>query len=721
MLLERRNAFQMFGGMRLGSAFDCKDLFDDYGFDHVALCLGAGRPNIIDIKNNFAKGIRCASDFLMALQLTGAARKDLLTNLQVRLPVVVVGAGLTATDTACEALAYYVVQVEKFLSRYEILCQNLGKDSVESTWNEEDRQIAEEFIQHGQAIRKAQKNGENIAQLLKSWGGSVIAYRKKMTDSPAYRLNDHELYKAFEEGIEFIEEVNPTEAVIDQFNHIKSLKLDQHGEQKEIPAKSLFFAAGTSPNKAPAYEGKMPFTLDKNTFQIIDFDGNKLEAIASPKAQNIGFLAAKDEESNKTVSFFGDLHPSFSGSVVKAMASAKNGYPIINQALSQLDQQHYPKEQNYQKFLSDLSQKFSVRVKEVNILSDYVFELIIHAPALAKQTKLGHIFRLHNYHHLAQRKKCPLLKTPVNQLLQRNFSSPSFEQHSVYDNTRAAQKDEERQNSKQKDDSQGSLLAMEGVAVTTYKVDQTQGLIGVMVINTGGSSSLVRNLKAGEPIIFMGPSGTPNHIDKDKTVMLIGAGRGVFPTASLAKEYKKQGCKVIFFCGYKQNAHILRREELEDACDALIIAVEEKPAITTNRASDQLFHGDVIEAIIAYGKGALGKQQVSYQEIDLIFTMGNEHMMHKVSKLHHDDLKGILNPDHISITNLSNPMQCMMKGICSQCLQKKTREKTGKVEYFYSCINQDQKANEIDFNFLKNRCAQNSLQEKLTRLWITNL
>ena len=41
---------------------------DSTGFDHVALCIGAGRPNIINIKNNYAKGIRSASDFLMSLQ-----------------------------------------------------------------------------------------------------------------------------------------------------------------------------------------------------------------------------------------------------------------------------------------------------------------------------------------------------------------------------------------------------------------------------------------------------------------------------------------------------------------------------------------------------------------------------------------------------------------------------------------------------------------------------
>jgi NADPH-dependent glutamate synthase beta subunit-like oxidoreductase len=44
----------------------------------VAIAAGAGRPTIIDITNNLIRGIRKASDFLMALQLTGAFKKDAL-------------------------------------------------------------------------------------------------------------------------------------------------------------------------------------------------------------------------------------------------------------------------------------------------------------------------------------------------------------------------------------------------------------------------------------------------------------------------------------------------------------------------------------------------------------------------------------------------------------------------------------------------------------------
>src|SRR3954470_12020539 len=134
LLLERRREFAMFGGVRFGGTLTIDEAFAD-GFHHIALCAGAGRPTVLDIPNGFARGVRAASDFLMALQLTGAAKRESIANLQIRLPVVVIGGGLTAVDTATESLAYYAVQVDKFLARYEAL-------GAEPSWNVEERAIA---------------------------------------------------------------------------------------------------------------------------------------------------------------------------------------------------------------------------------------------------------------------------------------------------------------------------------------------------------------------------------------------------------------------------------------------------------------------------------------------------------------------------------------------------------------------------------------------------
>ena len=66
-------------------------------------------------------------------------------------------------------------------------------------------------------------------------------------------------------------------------------------------------------------------------------------------------------------------------------------------------------------------------------------------------------------------------------------------------------------------------------------------------------------------------------------------------------------------------------------------------------------------------------------------------------------------------------MQCMMKEICAQCLQQHKDPVTGEETIVFSCFNQDQSLDHVDFNNLRSRLAQNSVQEKLTRQWIDKL
>ncbi|MFI5290805.1 MAG: pyridine nucleotide-disulfide oxidoreductase, partial [Polyangia bacterium] len=60
--LARRETFRVYGGVRFGGTLTLDDAWA-FGFDHVAIAVGAGKPTIIDVKNNLMRGIRKASDF----------------------------------------------------------------------------------------------------------------------------------------------------------------------------------------------------------------------------------------------------------------------------------------------------------------------------------------------------------------------------------------------------------------------------------------------------------------------------------------------------------------------------------------------------------------------------------------------------------------------------------------------------------------------------------
>ena len=632
--------------------------------------------------NGLVRGVRTASDFLMALQLTGAAKDDSIANMQLRLPVVVIGGGLTAIDTATESLAYYPLQVEKFLKRHETLVAKLGEAGTRITWSPEERGIAEEFMAHARAIRveraAAEKEGREprVLQLLQAWGGSTVAYRKRLVDSPSYTLNHEEIHKALEEGITFAECLTPLAIETDQYGHASGLKVavqskGEDGEWRDagqtlIPAKAVLIAAGTQPNTVLAREDADHFVLDGRYFRACDENGRPVAAeksISKPNAINV-LLSRRDD--GRYISYFGDVHPSFFGNVVKAIGSAKQGYPVVSKVLEHVQPAAKADDAG---FLGNLQAELRATVHEVKRLTPTIVEVILKAPLAARRFQPGQFYRLQNFE------------------------------------SRAAK-------------TQGSTLAMEGLAMTGAWVDREQGLLSTIVLEMGGSSNLCMELKPGEPVILMGPTGAPTEITSGETVMLVGGGLGNAVLFSIGQAMRKAGSRVLYFAGYKSMADRYHVENIEAASDVVIWCCDEQPGFKPSRPSDRTFVGNIVQAMKSYASGALGEQAIAFSDADRIIAIGSDKMMAAVARARHDILKPHLKECHHAVGSINSPMQCMMKEICAQCLQPHVDPKTGKKSYVFSCFNQDQELDHVDWPALDQRLKQNSTQEKLTAAWL---
>jgi len=674
LLVERRSQFALFGGVRFGGTLTAELAFA-LGFDHIALAAGAGKPTVLDLPNGLARGVRTASDFLMGLQLTGAARTDSIANLQVRLPIVVVGGGLTAIDTATESLAYYPVQVEKFLARYEVLARELGESRVRSAWREEEAQIADEFLAHARAMRAeraaAAREGRQarVLELLQSWGGSTIAYRKRMTASPSYTLNHEEIEKALEEGIRFAEGLTPVRVEVDRFGHAQALvvRAGAEGDTREYPleARTILVAAGTQPNTVLAREDPEHFVLDGRHFRAVDDEGNCVTPENSAKPATPHVLLSRDTD-DRYVSFFGDLHPSFSGNVVKAMGSAKLGYPVVSRVLERRPPRSAS---DTAAFLAKLNSLLRARVHRVERLTPTIVEVVLHAPLAAQQFRPGQFYRLQNFEALA----------------------PKIE---------------------------GTRLAMEGLAMTGAWVDREQGLVSTIVLEMGGSSDLCAFLTPGEPVVLMGPTGTPTETPGGETVVLVGGGLGNAVLFSIGAALRQAGSRVLYFAGYKKHIDRYKVGQIEAAADEVVWCCDEAPGFTPGRAQDKSFHGNIVAAMQAHAEGRLGTSAITLAAADRLIVIGSDAMMAAVAAARHGPLARHLKAAHVAIGSINSPMQCMLKEICAQCLQPHVDPATGRTTYVFSCFNQDQDLDRVDFPGLRQRLAQNAVQEKLTALWI---
>ncbi|SJZ72171.1 NADPH-dependent glutamate synthase beta chain [Enhydrobacter aerosaccus] len=673
LLLERRNQFSMFGGVRFGGTVTVEDAFA-LGFDHIALCAGAGKPTVLDMPNGLARGVRAASDFLMALQLTGAAKKESIANLQVRLPVVVIGGGLTAIDTATESLAYYPLQVEKFLARHETLVAERGETAVRAGWSEEEREIADEFIAHAKAIRAeraaAAKEGREpeIAKLVNGWGGVTVVYRRRLIESPSYTLNHEEVLKALEEDIRFAEGLSPTAVEVDANGHAKALVAEgQQGGEKikaTLPARTILVAAGTQPNTVLAREDATHAFIDGKYFRALDEDGEPATPERVCKPRDVRVLMYRHAD-GRFMSFFGDLHPSFAGNVVKAMGGAKQGYPILTRSMARLAA---PKRAPAD-ILAEANRLWRAKVVRVERLTPTIVEVVVEAPAAARNFEPGQFYRLQNYE--ARSRKI-----------------------------------------------EGTLLTMEGLALTGAWVDKEKGLLSLIALEMGGSSDLCALLEPGEPVIVMGPTGAPTEIEPGETVVLAGGGLGNAVLFSIGQAFRKAGSKVLYFAGYKRVIDRYKVDEIEAAADVVVWCCDEAPGFAPSRPQDKSTVDNIVETMRKYAAGELGEQPIPFNDADRIIAIGSDGMMNAVRLARHSVLKPYLKPDHRALGSINSPMQCMMKEICAQCLQLHKDPVTGKETVVFSCFNQDQELDRVDFGCLRQRLRQNSVQEKIAAQWL---
>jgi NAD(P)H-flavin reductase len=384
----------------------------------------------------------------------------------------------------------------------------------------------------------------------------------------------------------------------------------------------------------------------------------KPERSAKPHAVHV--LLARQGD-GRFISFFGDLHPSFFGNVVKAMGGAKQGYPVVSRVLEKTAPAFAGTDVQ---FVQAVREDLAATVHEVVRLTPNIVEVVLRAPAAARRFQPGQFYRLQNYERYA----------------------------GYVDGTR---------------------LAMEGLALTGAWVDRDRGLVSTIVLEMGGSSDLCALLQPGEPVVLMGPTGTPTEIRPGETVLLAGGGLGNAVLFSIGQALRQAGSRVLYFAGYKKMIDRYKIDEIEAAADVVVWCSDEAPGFTPRRVQDRSFVGNIVQAMVSYAEGTLGAPAIAMREVNRVIAIGSDRMMAAVAAARHGVLAGYLDPAHVAIGSINSPMQCMMKEICAQCLQPQVDPATGARSYVFSCFNQDQPLDAVDFPGLAAR-----LQEKLTAQWI---
>ena len=163
-----------------------------------------------------------------------------------------------------------------------------------------------------------------------------------------------------------------------------------------MPARTILVAAGTQPNTVLAREDPEHVALDGRYFRALDEDGQPGDARAGRQARG-GAGPDEPPPDGRAVSFFGDLHPSFAGNVVKAMGGAKHGYPVVSRMLAR----RAAGGRRPGGAEGPARRRIAGAGAQVERLTPKIVEVVVRAPMAARAFQPGQFYRLQNYESLA--------------------------------------------------------------------------------------------------------------------------------------------------------------------------------------------------------------------------------------------------------------------------------------------------------------------------------
>ena len=231
--------------------------------------------------------------------------------------------------------------------------------------------------------------------------------------------------------------------------------------------------------------------------------------------------------------------------------------------------------------------------------------------------------------------------------------------------------------------------------------------MSTIVSEAGGSSDLCALLKPGEPLVLMGPTETP----AGETVLLVGGGLGNAVLFSIGAQLRTPGSRVLYFAGYKTIADRYRVEDIERATDQVVWCSDEPPGFSPGRPQDRAFVGNVVQAIEAFGPGALGSADIPLEEVDRVIAIGSA-----VAEARRARLKALF-PAGSPCDRLDQLADAVHdEGDLRAVPAIAARPQTGTETVVFSCYNQDQEMDRVDFEALHRRLSQNGVREKLNKL-----
>lgn len=157
----------------------------------------------------------------------------------------------------------------------------------------------------------------------------------------------------------------------------------------------------------------------------------------------------------------------------------------------------------------------------------------------------------------------------------------------------------------------------ERIPLTIADFDKAKGTITIVFAEVGKTTQKLGTLEVGDTILdFVGPLGTPSHIEKFGRIVCVGGGVGVAPVLPINRALKEAGNETIGIIGARNKELLFWADKMQAQNDEFYVCSDD------GSIGEKGFVTDVLKKVIEE-KG----------QIDLVVAIGPLPMMRAVADL----------------------------------------------------------------------------------------
>ena len=146
----------------------------------------------------------------------------------------------------------------------------------------------------------------------------------------------------------------------------------------------------------------------------------------------------------------------------------------------------------------------------------------------------------------------------------------------------------------------------ERIPLTIADYDVEKGTVTIIFQIVGATTEKLNHLQEGDSIHdFVGPLGTPSHLEGLKKVAVVGGGVGCAIAYPVAKKLHKLGAEVHSVAGFRNKDLVILEDEFKAVSDRYVIVTDDgsygKKGLVTDALRELIENGNEYDEVIAIG------------------------------------------------------------------------------------------------------------------------